>query len=233
MPRRPVALGSNERWNHFCVTEEVLERQRLHAFALPALLTPPPASPRRSARTGWCAPSRSATACPAASACASGIGSPNTTDARLREGFAASKARTALRRRLRYDRFTSLNVVGSCSFGRCVRATTGSSGSGGDRPGRNAITDVPACAWARQCAARPHRCDGGLGRRGRSLARRIFCATGGAQRRGRADGTQTIEEWGYQETPVFVTATSYVGSVYARCDARPTAREPRHRPRET
>jgi D-aminopeptidase len=54
-----------------------------------------------------------------------------------------------------------------------------------------------------------------------------FCGTATLNGAGELSGTQTIEEWGYQETPVFLTATPYVGSEYAGATRVLTAREPR------
>src|SRR3954447_6380343 len=54
-----------------------------------------------------------------------------------------------------------------------------------------------------------------------------FCATAALNGAGELTGTHTIEEWGYQETPVFLTATPYVGAVYAGATRILTAREPR------
>src|SRR3954452_11252238 len=54
-----------------------------------------------------------------------------------------------------------------------------------------------------------------------------FCATAALNGAGELTGTQTIEEWGYEETPVFLTATPYVGAVYAGATRVLTAREPR------
>jgi len=54
-----------------------------------------------------------------------------------------------------------------------------------------------------------------------------FCATAALNGAGELTSTQMIDEWGYEETPVFLTATSYVGSVYAGATRILTAREPR------
>jgi D-aminopeptidase len=54
-----------------------------------------------------------------------------------------------------------------------------------------------------------------------------FCGTATLNGAGELTGTQTIEEWGYEETPVFLTATHYVGAVYAGATRVLTAREPR------
>jgi D-aminopeptidase len=54
-----------------------------------------------------------------------------------------------------------------------------------------------------------------------------FCATAALNGAGELTGTHTIEEWGYEETPVFLTATPYVGAVYAGATRVLTAREPR------
>jgi D-aminopeptidase len=54
-----------------------------------------------------------------------------------------------------------------------------------------------------------------------------FCATAALNGSGELTGTHTIEEWGYEETPVFLTATPYVGGVYAGATRVLTAREPR------
>jgi D-aminopeptidase len=54
-----------------------------------------------------------------------------------------------------------------------------------------------------------------------------FCATAALNGAGELTGTQTVDEWGYQETPVFLTGTTYVGDVYAGATRVLTAREPR------
>jgi D-aminopeptidase len=54
-----------------------------------------------------------------------------------------------------------------------------------------------------------------------------FCACAALNGAGELTGTHTIEEWGYEETPVFLTGTSYVGAVYAAATRILTAREPR------
>ncbi len=54
-----------------------------------------------------------------------------------------------------------------------------------------------------------------------------FCATAALNGAGELTGTHTIEEWGYEETPVFLTATPYVGAVHAGATRVLTAREPR------
>ena len=54
-----------------------------------------------------------------------------------------------------------------------------------------------------------------------------FCATAALNGAGELTGTHTIEEWGYEETPVFLTGTPYVGSVHAAATRILTAREPR------
>ena len=78
-----------------------------------------------------------------------------------------------------------------------------------------------------QRRARPHGRHGRLAARGRPLARSYFCATAALNGAGELTGTHTIEEWGYEETPVFLTATPYVGAVYAGATRVLTAREPR------
>jgi D-aminopeptidase len=54
-----------------------------------------------------------------------------------------------------------------------------------------------------------------------------FCATAALNGAGELTGTHTIEEWGYEETPVFLTGTPYVGAVYDGATRVLTAREPR------
>jgi D-aminopeptidase len=54
-----------------------------------------------------------------------------------------------------------------------------------------------------------------------------FCATAALNGAGELTGTHTIEEWGYEETPIFLTATPYIGAVYAGATRVLTAREPR------
>jgi D-aminopeptidase len=54
-----------------------------------------------------------------------------------------------------------------------------------------------------------------------------FCATAALNGAGELSGTQQIDEWGYAETPVLLTATPYVGAVYAAATHVLTAREPR------
>jgi D-aminopeptidase len=54
-----------------------------------------------------------------------------------------------------------------------------------------------------------------------------FCATAALNGAGELTGTHTIEEWGYEETPIFLTATPYVGAVYAGATRVLTAREAR------
>ena len=54
-----------------------------------------------------------------------------------------------------------------------------------------------------------------------------FCGAAALNGAGELTGTQTIDEWGYQETPVFLSATPYVGAVYAGATRVLTAREPR------
>jgi D-aminopeptidase len=54
-----------------------------------------------------------------------------------------------------------------------------------------------------------------------------FCATAALNGAGELTGTHSIEEWGCEETPVFLTATPYVGAVYAGATRVLTAREPR------
>ena len=54
-----------------------------------------------------------------------------------------------------------------------------------------------------------------------------FCATAALNGAGELTGTHTIEEWGYEETPVFLTGTPYVGAVYAGATHVLTARQPR------
>jgi D-aminopeptidase len=54
-----------------------------------------------------------------------------------------------------------------------------------------------------------------------------FCATAALNGAGELTGTHEIEEWGGQETPVLLTGTPYVGSVYAAVTHVLTARQPR------
>jgi D-aminopeptidase len=54
-----------------------------------------------------------------------------------------------------------------------------------------------------------------------------FCATAVLNGAGELTGAQQIDEWGYQETPVLLTATPYVGAVYAGVTRMLTTREPR------
>jgi D-aminopeptidase len=54
-----------------------------------------------------------------------------------------------------------------------------------------------------------------------------FCATAALNGAGELSGTHEIEEWGCQETPVLLTGTPYVGSVYAAVTHVLTARQPR------
>jgi D-aminopeptidase len=54
-----------------------------------------------------------------------------------------------------------------------------------------------------------------------------FAATAALNGAGELSGTQQVEEWGCAETPVFLTATPYVGAVYAGATHVLTAREPR------
>ena len=54
-----------------------------------------------------------------------------------------------------------------------------------------------------------------------------FCATAALNGAGELTGTHEIEEWGCQETPVMLTATPYVGSVYAAVTHVLTERQPR------
>jgi D-aminopeptidase len=54
-----------------------------------------------------------------------------------------------------------------------------------------------------------------------------FCATAELNGAGELTGGRQIDEWGYQETPVLLTATPYVGAVYAAVTRVLMAREPR------
>lgn len=54
-----------------------------------------------------------------------------------------------------------------------------------------------------------------------------FCATAALNGAGELTGAHTIEEWGHEETPVFLTGTPYVGAVYAGATRVLTSREPR------
>jgi D-aminopeptidase len=54
-----------------------------------------------------------------------------------------------------------------------------------------------------------------------------FCATAALNGAGELTGTNEIEEWGCQETPVLLTGTPYVGSVYAAVTHVLTTRQPR------
>jgi D-aminopeptidase len=55
----------------------------------------------------------------------------------------------------------------------------------------------------------------------------FLCATAALNGAGELAGKAQIDEWGLAETPVFLTATPYVGAVYAAATRILTAREPR------
>jgi D-aminopeptidase len=54
-----------------------------------------------------------------------------------------------------------------------------------------------------------------------------FCATAALNGAGELTGTQEIDEWGCQETPVLLTGTPYVGAVHAGVTHLLTSRQPR------
>jgi D-aminopeptidase len=92
----------------------------------------------------------------------------------------------------------------------------------------NAITDVPGVRVGHANAVPDHTGVTAVWpHAGDPWHASYFCGTATLNGAGELTGTQTIEEWGYEETPVFMTATPYVGAVYAAATRILTASEPR------